>query len=145
MSTVLGTDLMIFVDGKPIAYSTSAKLSVSVNAEDVTSKDSGEWEEAELTKFSWSASTDALFSIDGASTGNSDLSELWGTFLNKTLVNVTFGIKDGTSPDWAAKVGTKAFVGTAQIIKLDVNADVNGVASYSIELKGKGSLSMEIV
>lgn len=145
MATILGTDLMLFVDNEPIAYSTSAKLSVSVNAEDVTSKDSGDWEESELTKFNWTASTDALFSVDGGSSGNKDMSELWTAFINKTEVAVTFAIKDGTSPNWTPKSGTNAFVGTAQIVKLDVNADVNGVATYSIELKGKGKLEMQTI
>lgn len=145
MATILGSDLMVFVDNKPIAFSTSAKISVNANAEDISSKDSGLWEESLITKFSWTVSTDALYSIDGASTGNSDLSELWTSFVGKTKVSVAFAVKDGTSPNWTKKTGSKAFTGSGYIVKLDANADQKGVANYSIEIKGDGELQLATV
>lgn len=145
MATILGSDLMVFVDNKPIAFSTSAKISVNANAEDISSKDSGKWEESLITKYGWIVSADALFSIDGAGTGNSDLSELWTPFVNATKVTVAFAIKDGTSPNWTKKTGTKAFSGSGYITKLDANADQKGVATYSIEIKGDGELQLATV
>lgn len=142
MATILGTDLMIFIEGQPVAYSTSAKLSIAANTEDVSSKDSGMWEESIITKFSWTVSTDALFSIDGASSGNLDISDLWNYYINRNQVEVVLAIKSGTSPDWHPKANTKGFSGQGRIVKMDVNADAKGIATYSIEVKGDGELAM---
>lgn len=145
MATILGSDLMIFIDDKPIAFSTNAKLSIGTAVEEISTKDSGEWEDFLITKFNWSVTSDALYSIDGASSGNTDTSELWASFIGKTDVSVALAIKDGTSPNWIKKTGSKAFTGTGKITKLDVNADAKGVATFSIEIKGKGQLNFNTV
>ena len=43
--SVLGKDLMLFIDGKAIALATSCKLGLSAETIDTQSKDSGIWTE----------------------------------------------------------------------------------------------------
>lgn len=140
MSVILGQDLMVFVGDKPIAYSTTCKLSTSATAEDLNSKDSGEWDESIITKFGWSVTSDALLAVDETETGNLDIEDLWASYIAKSLVTIKFAQKSGTSPAWVAKPSSKAFVGSAYITKLDANADKSGAATFSIEFKGNGKL-----
>lgn len=55
-----GGDIMILVNGTPLAFSSGAKLDVSLKTRDIGSKDSGYWDEKAAGKLSWNASSDAL-------------------------------------------------------------------------------------
>ena len=61
-----GGDLMLFIDGKSIAFATSHKLSINVETVETTSKDSGgKWVAKAARKISWNCSTENLYSNDG--------------------------------------------------------------------------------
>ena len=61
-----GGDLMLFIDGKSIAFATSHKLSINVETVETTSKDSGgKWVSKAARKISWNCSTENLYSNDG--------------------------------------------------------------------------------
>lgn len=60
--SVLGKDLMLFIDGKAIALATSCKLGLSAETIDTQSKDSGIWTEKDIKKLSWNASSENVFS-----------------------------------------------------------------------------------
>jgi len=49
---VRGSDLMLFYNGKSLAYATSHKLSLSGEAKEISSKDSGEWTDKMIGKLS---------------------------------------------------------------------------------------------
>ena len=51
--SVLGKDLMLFIDGKAIALATSCKLGLSAETIDTQSKDSGIWTEKDIKKLSF--------------------------------------------------------------------------------------------
>jgi len=55
-----GGDMLIFVNGTPIAFSKNSKLDISLKTRDVGSKDSGVWDEKAAGKQSWGASADGL-------------------------------------------------------------------------------------
>lgn len=55
-----GGDIMLFVNGTPLAFSSTAKIDVTLKTRDVGSKDSGYWDEKAAAKLSWTASSDAL-------------------------------------------------------------------------------------
>ena len=61
---VYGSNMMLFLAGTAMAFSTSAKLEVKVGTRDISSKDSGVWKEKLAGKIEWSASTDALYTED---------------------------------------------------------------------------------
>ena len=62
--SVLGKDLMLFIDGKAIALAISCKLGLSAETIDTQSKDSGIWTEKDIKKLSWNASSENVFSAD---------------------------------------------------------------------------------
>lgn len=79
-----GGDMMIFADGSPLAFSTSAKIDVTLKTRDIGSKDSGVWDEKAASKLSWTASSDALMS-------DSDLANAIPTVVVTGLLTTTAG------------------------------------------------------
>jgi predicted secreted protein len=140
-----GGDLMVFLNTgatkQPIAFSTSAKLSVSMKARDISSKDSGDWTEKAKGKYDWNMSTDALANFTSTGTTMST-DDLYGYFVAGTPVSVAFGSKTGTSPSWTLNAAKKNFSGTAYITSFDINAGDSETATYSITLDGSGALTL---
>jgi len=140
-----GGDLMVFAHSGatkcPIAFSTSAKLSVSMKARDISSKDSGDWTEKAAGKFDWNMSTDALANF--VSTGTTmAVEDLYGFMVAKCPVNVAFGKKCGTTPAWSLCTSAKYFSGVAYITSMDINAGDGETATYSVGFEGSGALSI---
>jgi len=67
MSKIKGGDLMLFVDGKSIAYATNHTLEINAETSDTSNKDegAGDWATQEVTLLSWTASSENLYSTDG--------------------------------------------------------------------------------
>jgi predicted secreted protein len=142
---VYGGDMMLFViptsgtTKQAIAFSTSAKLSVSSKARDVSSKDSGDWTAKEYGKFDWNMSTDQLANF--VSTGTTmSCDDLYQIYVSKQKVSVAFASKTGTSPSWTVDATKKSFTGTALITSFDLNAQDGETATYTISLDGDGPL-----
>ena len=141
-----GGDLMLFAlpttSGatlQALAFSTSAKLSISMATREISSKDSGDFIEKMPAKFSWNISTDALMNYVSTGTTQST-DEFTGYMLSKKLLNVAFASKTGTSPSWTVDASKKKFTGTAWITSIDLNAGDGATATYSIQLEGTGPL-----
>ena len=68
MGKIKGGDLMLFVNNKSIAYATNHTLEISAELQDVSNKDegAGDWATQEVGLLSWTASTENLYSLDGA-------------------------------------------------------------------------------
>jgi TP901-1 family phage major tail protein len=61
-----GGDLMLFIDGKSIAFATNHTLSINAETVETTSKDhGGKWVSKATRKISWTMNTENLYSIDG--------------------------------------------------------------------------------
>jgi len=136
-----GGDLMVFVNDQPIAFSTSAKLSVSVNTRELTSKDSANWTEKKTGRYTWNASTDALYNMSTTGTTQS-VNDLYAIFTGGTSTTIKFASKSGTSPSWTAGTSVKYFSGTAYITAFDFNASDGETASYSVTFDGTGELTL---
>ena len=50
--TNYGGDIMLFINGTPLAFSSAAKLDVTLKTRDIGSKDSGYWDEKAAAKLS---------------------------------------------------------------------------------------------
>jgi predicted secreted protein len=138
-----GGDLMVFISSgatkEAIAFSTSAKMSISMKTRDVSSKDSGNFTEKKAGKYDWNMSTDALCNFSTTGTTMS-VDDLYNYFIAGILVNVGFGSKTGTSPSWTMNAAAKNFTGTALITSMDLNSGDGETATYSIQLEGSGPL-----
>lgn len=142
---VYGGSMMLFVTSGstkyPIGFSTSAKLDLTMDVRDISSKDSGYWKEKAAGKWDWNASTEGLMAYSLTAT-TLDVQDLYNFMLERTLVTVTFGIASGSTPSWQLDTGSKYFQGTAYITSLSLNAPDGDNATYSISLDGSGSLTI---
>lgn len=139
-----GGDMMVFVAAKPIAFSTSAKLDITLGTRDIGSKDSGIWDEKAAAKISWSASTDALMT-DGNLLGNTTTyGALYTLMVARTAITMVFGTATGTPPAWtvSAAAGKTKFTGQAYITSISMNADDGSNGSFSVSLEGTGELGL---
>ena len=62
--TLNGKDLMLWIDGKVIALSTSCKINLVANTTDSATKDDGFWDASEIGSMSWSATNESVDSAD---------------------------------------------------------------------------------
>jgi predicted secreted protein len=142
---VYGGDLMLFIGTgttkSPLAFSTSAKLSVSTKVRDISSKDSGNWTDKTVGKFDWNTSTDGLLNFS-ATSGTTGIDTVYSYFISGTPINIVFGSKTGTTPNWTPNLTLKSFSGTAIITSIDVNGNDGDNATYSITLEGNSTLAL---
>lgn len=141
---VKGGDLMLFVGGKSIAYATSHSLEITGETSDTSNKDEGggDWSSQEVNILSWSASSENLFSEDGAGENFDDLFDL---MIAKTPITAVFAKKKETTTDvpdtgWT-NGNAPAYEGKVVITSLSLNAPNGEYASYSVQFQGVGALT----
>jgi predicted secreted protein len=143
-----GGDLMVFVSSGatklPLAFSSSAKLSINTKTRDTGSKDSGNWDEFLAGKSGWNASTDGLMAFYSGVTnsGSSTIDVLYAYQIARTPVNFVFAHKTGSTPGWTVDATKKSFSGMVLITGLDLNAADGDNATYSCSLQGTGALTL---
>jgi predicted secreted protein len=142
---VFGGDMMIFVTisgaTKPIAHSSSAKLTVSRDIIKFSSKDTGNYNGKRPSIMDWSVSTDALvvWNATGTTYGTD---ALWNLYQAGSLVSITFGVKTGSTPNWTLNSSIKYLSGQAYIASMDFSADNTSMATVAINLDGNGALTL---
>jgi len=139
---VRGGNLMLFVDGKSIAYATSHTLEISADLADTSSKDDGggEWSSQEVNLLSWTASSENLYSEDGEGNNYDDLFDL---MVAKQPIAAVFCKKSETATEvptggWTPSV--PKYEGNVVITSLSLNAPNGEYASYSVQFQGVGKL-----
>ena len=153
MNKIKGENLMFFVkeddllgNGSqariPLALATSCSLNISVEAFDVTSKDSGSWKESDPGMKSWDGSSDTLYCPH-----NDRLIQL---MLNRTKIEVWWSPATNTessnqvshTPSLVVDGETYNFYkGYAWINNISANAGNNEAANYTVSFTGTGPLS----
>ena len=142
--SVLGKDLMLYIDGKAIALATSCKLGLSAETIDTQSKDSGIWTEKDIKKLSWNASSENVFSADADA---NSYDKLFALFLAHKPVVLKFGVvgnpdvNEMPAAGWTLAEG--AYTGSAVITSLEANAPDGDKATLSISFEGTGPLAKE--
>lgn len=144
---VKGDELMLFKDGKSLAYATSHSVSITGNTVDISSKDHGYWGASEIGNITWEITSENLY-VD------SEYDSLFNAMIAKSPITVTFGHANaynanglGSSDNWVpdASVGAKYYQGPAIITSLQTNANTGENATYSITLTGNGALEQKTV
>lgn len=142
--TVLGKDLMLFLEDKAIALASSCKLGLSAETIDTQSKDSGIWTEKDIKKLSWNASSENLFSAD-ADTNSYD--KLFALFVEHKPVTLRFGITSNPNanemPSEGWTLASGAYAGKAVITSLEANAPDGDKATLSVSFEGTGPIKKE--
>lgn len=137
---IVGKDVMLFVNDKAVALSTSCSVTKTSSTSEAASKDDGMWENSVVTKLGWEMKVDAFV---GTTEGSYDaMNTAWKS---RQPVKVIYG-KPGNASDNGVPDGgwTKPTAnyeeGMAIITSLDRN-DPNGENStFSATLKGVGEL-----
>lgn len=145
-----GKDLMIFVDNKAIALATSHSLTLNAETSDTASKDSGLWDESEVTKLSWEASSESI----GAADEGTPVDISYETLLDKCMagekVPVICGIptnatNDGVPEDgWTAPTESPKqsyYKGEALITSVTLTGANGENSQISASFKGVGKLT----
>ena len=131
-----GTNLVVLVGTEVVAHSTSCSLSVSVDLPDSTTKSSGGWADQIGGLKSWSLTTDGLATVDP--TGASYVvGDIFTQLASRTAVTVKFTTVSGSTP----VVGDLIWSGLAFIESMDVTADMESPATYSVSFTGTGQLT----
>jgi hypothetical protein len=93
---VNGGDLMLFIDGKSIAFATNHTLSISAETAETSSKDTGGmWVAKAIRKVSWTMSTENLYSTEGE---GSNYDTLFDAMISKKTITAVMAL-EGNSTD----------------------------------------------
>lgn len=141
-----GSDLMLFLDSKSIAFATNHKLSISAETVEISSKDTGgKWVSKAVRKLSWNMSTENLYSLDGAGSTYDDLftmmterKEIEAIF----TLEKDYAIKADNVPSggWIPSTD-KQYKGKVVITSLELNAPNGDNATFTASFEGVGALS----
>lgn len=149
--TKSGDTYSVAEEATPIAFATSCSLNRSLSTNSVSSKDHGTSSYVTPGDGSWTASTEALYSIN-TPTGAIGFDTLMTAFDSGQQVNVTFGYvadagvnivatgEGATGPthdEWTISQGWK---GKGYITSLQASGSHGDAASYSCEITGIGGL-----
>lgn len=144
-----GGDLMLFLDGKTLAFSTSHKLSINVETVETTSKDDGgKWVNKAARKISWNVSSENLFIEKGDSSKNqSAFGDLFDLMVARQPIDAVFtkvneGEEDADeipAEGWTPSASGK-YSGKVIITSLEGNAPNAENATFSVSLEGVGEL-----
>ena len=148
-SVTKGRDLMLFINGKSIAFATSHSLSISQDTTETTSKDSGgKWVSAQAGKISWEMSTENLMSNDGEGV---TFEALFDIMTAQTTVDAVFALEKNyktkadevTNGGWVpapAATGAPTYTGKVIITSLEASAPNEDNATFSATFTGVGPL-----
>lgn len=142
MSKIKGGDMMLFIDGKSIAYATSHTLEITGETTDTSNKDEGggDWSSQEVSILSWNASSENIYSEDGEGDNYEDLFDL---MVAKQPIDAVFAKKSQTATDVPTGGWTKSapsYEGKVVITSLSLNAPNGEFASYTAQFQGVGAL-----
>ena len=142
MSKIKGGDLMLFVDGKSIAYATSHTLEINADTVETSNKDEGggNWASSEVNMLNWAATSENLYSVDGE--GN-EFDDLFDLMVAKTPIAAVFSkksqdVEDVPTGGWSPAV--PKYSGNVIITSLSLNAPNGEYATYTANFQGVGKL-----
>ena len=138
---VYGGSLMVFLGTEPLAFSTSASLSMTMDTREISSKDSGTHKEFKGTKFGWDASTDGLMAYKLAGDTNG-LDTLYDLYTSGETIGFAFAVASGTTPSYVKDTTVGNFTGNVLITSMSLTSPDLDNATYSISMLGTGDLTL---
>lgn len=145
-----GKDLMIFIGGKAIGLATSHTLNLNAETSDTASKDSGMWDESEVTKLAWDASSESIGSADEGTPVDISYEALLDMCIAGEKVQVVCGIPTNLTNDGVPEEGWSAptespkqtyYKGEALLITVTLTGANGENSQVSASLKGVGKLT----
>ena len=143
MSKVQGGELMLFLNGKSIAFATNHELNIDTDTSDFSCKDEGDcgWSNEEIDMLNWSVTSDNVFALNGEGNTYEDLFDL---MLERTPIDAVFNKKseDGCNVPtggWTSS-NDKPYKGKVIITDLSLTAQHGEYATFSATFMGYGEL-----
>jgi hypothetical protein len=143
MSKVQGGELMLFLNGKSIAFATNHELNIDTDTSDFSCKDEGDcgWSNEEIDMLNWSVTSDNVFALGGEGNTYEDLFDL---MLERTPIDAVFNKKneDGCNVPtggWTSS-DDKPYKGKVIITDLSLTAQHGEYATFSASFMGYGEL-----
>ena len=139
-----GRNLMLFdSEGHSYAYAQNHVLTVQANTSEVSTKDHGIFNSAEIQNYTWTITSENL--------ATDEYDALFGVLIAGQPVTIKFGLKAEDNPEetvadgdleyWTLDDSDKDwFEGSAIVTSLELNAQNGEKANYSIEFQGVGKL-----
>ena len=121
-----GIDVVLKINGKPVAGQQGAILNRSMSPIDITNKITGDWSESLAGTRTWRITCSGLFVVNAES-----LQALEEAFMNNTEVEVS------------VVVNGKNYFGRVLITDYPLSAIFNAQFKYNISLLGIGELAYE--
>ena len=125
---IRGTDVLIYLDGNPIAHSQEHNLEISRRIRDFTSKSSMGWRRMKPTVATWQITGRHLFAFDATYGGQ----HLFNLLKNNTQVTVK--LSTGVNGDFE-------YSGTGYITQLKKDYANEELTTYSYTIEGDGELT----
>ena len=141
-STIInGTDLVMTVDGVMVAACQDHAINITASERNTSSKDSGQWEDFDIGRFTWESTLNGMVTFDA---GVTNYQAILTKFLAKSSVAIqSINSTGGTIVAGVVTPLAGAFImsGTAKITKLDMTAKDADNVTFSCTLKGVGAIS----
>lgn len=140
---IYGGDMMLFITSGatkyPVAFSTTASLSMTMDTREISSKDNGVHKNYKSGKFGWEASTDGLMAFDltGTTLG---LDDLYAYYKAGAAVDFAFATATGTTPNFTVDASKANFTGEVLITSMSLTAADGDNGTYSVSMIGLGDL-----
>lgn len=140
-SVLDGTDLILSVGGNALGFSTSCKISTTVETGERITKEaaSGKWKEKFVKSFS------EEITADGVTLTNSDTTvptydELKALMLAGAAIECNYSLRDG---DKRTGKTTGGYKGKFLITSLDLDGSAGDDAKYSVKLENVGAVAKQ--
>lgn len=139
-NAIAGKDVMVFIDGKTTALSTSCSLSLNASTSEAASKDDGVWENSIVTKLSWEIRVEALVGETKTS-----YKELKTAMKTRKPVEIIYGKPANQNENGIPEGGWEAPTteyekGKALITSLERNDPNDSNSTMSATFRGVGEL-----
>lgn len=145
---IKGGDLMLFLGGYSVALATNHTLEISGETTDTSNKDEGGgmWASSEVSKISWTITTENLYTIDGE---GKEFSDLFTAMANGTQLDAVFATKLAAQASlthvpeggWTPVATVPKYSGKVVVTSLSLNAQNGEYATFSATLTGVGALT----
>ncbi|GLL55356.1 hypothetical protein KUBF_30190 [Bacteroides finegoldii] len=103
-----GKDLMLWIEDKVVALSTSCKISLAANTVDSATKDDGFWDAAEIGNMNWSATNESVDSADKDRNNDYVYDQLFDLFVAGKPLTITVGFPTNANNDGVPEEGWTA-------------------------------------
>lgn len=140
MKTVLnGTDLILSVGGAALGFSTTCKISTSVETGERTTKEAsaGKWKEKYVKSYSEQISADGCVLTDG-DTEIPTYDQLKDMMIAGTPIDCSYNVREGATREGKT---TGGYAGKYLITKLDLDGKAGDDATYSVTLDNYGPVA----